>query len=429
MLECKICGLQSNNLAKHITKTHNMTTAEYKKIYSVSIVVYITPETRKKAQQTKKLNGKYISPFNILYWINKGLTEDEAKYEISIRRPSNLNYWINKGLTEDEARIKLYNLSVSGSDLDLLIEKHGIERGTSLYEERMGNKRKQTPRCTEYWLSKGFTAEEAKIQISKIQNNTSLEKFVEKYGDVEGVQRRDELTKKWLNTLDSKSQEEKCRINKLKDRTSIKHVKENYGDDWINIYLQRNFSYHKNSYHYDLIKDCIHHCQNLDDFIQYCVKNISIIKDLKILLKNILIREIYNITELNVDYIFKDIASQLEIDDMQSGLFGTRITYKGILYKSQGEFQIAKYLEDFNINFSYDKIYPFQKTKWPRGIRYDFHITDINLYIELAGMIGMKSYDKQIQKKKIYCAKHSLFVYFSDNPNNIIDYINKRWQE
>jgi len=41
-------------------------------------------------------------------WIKKGFTEEEALFQIAIRRPTNKLYWIHKhGLSEDEAEKKV----------------------------------------------------------------------------------------------------------------------------------------------------------------------------------------------------------------------------------------------------------------------------------------------------------------------------------
>lgn len=65
----------------------------------------------------------------------------------------------------------------------------------------------------EYYLSKGYSEEEALKQLYNRQNTRSLEKYVEKYGEVEGKIRFKKTIDKWLKTLNSKSQDEKNLIN------------------------------------------------------------------------------------------------------------------------------------------------------------------------------------------------------------------------
>lgn len=67
-----------------------------------------------------------------------------------------------------------------------------------------------------YWLKKGFSEEEAKEKLKERQNTNSLEKFIERYGEVEGPKKWRERQQKWQTTLNSKPDEEKSRINKAK---------------------------------------------------------------------------------------------------------------------------------------------------------------------------------------------------------------------
>lgn len=68
----------------------------------------------------------------------------------------------------------------------------------------------------DYWLNKGLTEEEAKIALKERQTTFSLEKCIEKYGEIEGTKRWKERQDKWQNTLNSKSEEEKIKINMSK---------------------------------------------------------------------------------------------------------------------------------------------------------------------------------------------------------------------
>ena len=60
------------------------------------------------------------------------MTEEESKNEVSKRRPSNKQYWINKGLTEEEAK------NIGKKRVVLHAETHNA-RAISLYE-RLGYK-------------------------------------------------------------------------------------------------------------------------------------------------------------------------------------------------------------------------------------------------------------------------------------------------
>ena len=64
----------------------------------------------------------------------------------------------------------------------------------------MQDKTKQV-KCIEFWLAKGYNEEEAKQLISESQKTFSLEKCIEKYGEVEGVKRFEKRQEKWIKSL------------------------------------------------------------------------------------------------------------------------------------------------------------------------------------------------------------------------------------
>jgi G:T-mismatch repair DNA endonuclease (very short patch repair protein) len=68
----------------------------------------------------------------------------------------------------------------------------------------------------QYWMEKGHTEEEAKKIVSEKQVTFSKEKCIERYGEEEGLKVWQERQRKWMETLDSKSDEEKLEILKKK---------------------------------------------------------------------------------------------------------------------------------------------------------------------------------------------------------------------
>jgi hypothetical protein len=145
-----------------------------------------------------------MSVFSIKTWLNKGYTEEEAKYQISIRRPSNILYYINKGLSQEDARIALTEFSRKGP-------KKWLE--TTTKEER----KKSRNSCVEYYLERGLSVEESEIARSDRQNTFSLEKCIDRFGEDEGVRVWRERQEKWQTTINSKSDEELSDINSRKN--------------------------------------------------------------------------------------------------------------------------------------------------------------------------------------------------------------------
>lgn len=86
----------------------------------------------------------------------------------------NKQYWINKGYTEDEAIEKVKEIQKSNSLKVKPENRKGCNKDTM--EKRMGKEktriffREKSILCEEYWLKRGYSKEEAKLEISKIQS-------------------------------------------------------------------------------------------------------------------------------------------------------------------------------------------------------------------------------------------------------------------
>lgn len=121
------------------------------------------------------------------------------------RRSRNcIEFWIKKGLTEEEAKIEVKRVMSDIHNKTSLKLKANPKKYASKY-----------PTKVEYYLSRGYSKEEAKIKISEIQNRFSLKSCIEKYGDI-GNRIFKERQMKWIDTLNSKTEEEKIEINRKK---------------------------------------------------------------------------------------------------------------------------------------------------------------------------------------------------------------------
>jgi len=162
-------------------------------------------------------------------------------------RPSQIKYWKNKGYSNKDAKIKIFN--------------YYSEKSKSFHNKRRKNNIEfLTVRQFKYWESRGLNLKDAQEQLRKIQDKRSSKYFIEKYGKIEGKRRFDQTTKKWLDTLNNKSEEEKLDILIRKTRRSkkysnisiylfdkiLKEVKEKY-----NIVFKKVFYKEKEWYIYD----------------------------------------------------------------------------------------------------------------------------------------------------------------------------------
>jgi len=145
-----------------------------------------------------------MSVFSKIFWMKKGYTEEEAKYQIAIRRPNNILYYIHRGYTEEEAK----------EQVGLRQAKGGKTRANLSLEE----KRKFTPRCVEFWINKGYDLEQAKTKVSEQQSTFSKKKCIEKYGEIEGLHIWKKRQETWQKTLSNKTNEEITEINIKKNR-------------------------------------------------------------------------------------------------------------------------------------------------------------------------------------------------------------------
>lgn len=137
-------------------------------------------------------NINYNNKENLLniqkYLINGGNIRD-------ITPDSNLcvKWWLARGWDENYAKQKISELQ----------SKNAL---------RYSNKRWQNPEQYKdinsnqigYWLKQGYSEEEAKEKVKERQQTFTLEKCIQKYGEIEGRKRFEERQKKWQNTLQTK---------------------------------------------------------------------------------------------------------------------------------------------------------------------------------------------------------------------------------
>jgi len=145
-----------------------------------------------------------MSAFSMKTWLNKGYSEEEAKYQIAIRRPNNVLYYINKGFSEADAK----------EQVKLRQAKGGAKRSKMTVKE----KRALTPRCVEFYLAKGFTQSQAEEQVALFQSTFSKEKCIERHGEIVGLEIFNARQEKWQASLNAKSQSEIDDINCRKNR-------------------------------------------------------------------------------------------------------------------------------------------------------------------------------------------------------------------
>lgn len=428
-LECQLCGFQSTNLCAHIARKHKMKILDYKLKFNVEKVLVYTPEQKQSRidKQKSKPYDKTKSVYCIEHWIIKGFTEEEANYQISIRRPTNIVYWINKGFSEHDAIEKVKDFARKGSTLESMIQIYGADLGKEKWNDRVKKQRKKCDRCIEFWLEKGFNEDEANEHVKNRQSTRSYSKAIEKFGLEEGIRKTQEINKKWQDSLNSKSDEEKAEINLRKDNSSLEYLKITYPEDYIERYIRKMLFPYRNGKDsiYEQIRYIVDNIYTLNDLIKYVSESFSNIRNIKRIISNKIIVDIFEIR--NVEEILNRVYEVMDFKNRDCGLYGNRTFFNGHILLSDIELEIAKFLVDNSIEYDYGKLYPFANSR--RRHCYDFYIKAINLYVEYAGMKNTEFYDKRLEYKIKKCHENGLSILASNNILEIKNSILQRLNE
>ena len=233
---CIICNKKTLLIKNHLKNTHSMKLEEYLDKYPNEVSIYNT------FFENNKQNRKGNSPNSINFYLKKGFDIDAAKIELEKHRkelpfsnrkdckPSQIKYWMKLGFTEDESiyKVKLFNTN----NLQTLIIKYGIEKGTFLYNKFVSSlkDRKETeinnimmndmiiyeeaeivynnkksncsPRTIEYWVNKGYDISDATNKVSEYQDNNSINSIMLKHNISfdEAVEKQNGIINKILKT-------------------------------------------------------------------------------------------------------------------------------------------------------------------------------------------------------------------------------------
>lgn len=142
---CKICGMVSHDIIAHLTRTHKVKIPEYTMKYnspvrSDSYLKYQSERIKGDKNPGYQHGGKF-SPFSDKF---VGKTETSKKDATEKAHQSRLDnnsyvtktsYWISRGYTEDEAKELISERQVTFS-LEICIKKHGEEKGRRVWVER-----------------------------------------------------------------------------------------------------------------------------------------------------------------------------------------------------------------------------------------------------------------------------------------------------
>lgn len=99
--------------------------------------------------------------------------------------PNTLDFWVNKGYSEEEARDQVKKVQKSRS-----ARSPSAQPGATGYTNRSIN----------YWIKKGYSEEDAKVKLRESQVKNGLEYYIKRFGEKEGTLRYNARLEKWLSS-------------------------------------------------------------------------------------------------------------------------------------------------------------------------------------------------------------------------------------
>jgi len=322
---------------------------------------------------------------------------DLSLFEIYCKNKQEALYYYQKYVeNKTNTFSKMTGKAKDSRSLEFHKSKYGNEAGSKLFEEKKdtGFYRKQSRRCIEYYLERGYTKSEGNEIIKEIQSVGRKDKFIERYGEKEGVRKWEDRQQKWIKSLyDDKSELEISEMHRK--RNPIIAYKES-GDDVETIIEKLNN--HKRWHGNKLIA-------NFDDLILkiktdnrlYDGMHINEIPD-DYYPSQFFLFDIYD----NIEFLrkFVDIVN-FDEQYKKRGRAYTKFVEEGYL-RSSSEIYFYDLLKERDIKFSLDKKYPHETN--PGSLRYDFYLEEYDMYIEISTY-----YDKCEQIRKVIDEKVSLF--------------------
>lgn len=431
-------------------------------------------EALKKRTPVKKLPEE--SPMNINFWINKGLNETDAEFQIKSQRKLNKEYWIKRGFLENDAIEKSRQFQIESSKKLQRKLKNDL-----IFREKFTSKLTNN---INYWLNLGFSESDAIIKLSERQSTFSLKKCQAKYGDEVGKEVWLKRQEKWKNSL-SLSDYNGC---DRKDSKTIDFFKKKYGTEWIEPYLcdmsfkdkdevlyltsfkdykemittlindkfnlgdisyllkykilEEVYSVSKSEMIEYLIDNCDHYNKTpeyylkkyesswVDKFIQdnyfrnkeeikYLLSFENYQELIKYMVKEYRIVDIINYMKGKlISYYYKTNYKEMfnyfsSLDSTIKSKFGRMRYFNNHICRSDGEYMIAKFLVDNYIEYEYEKKYKNSLK------RCDFYLTNYDFYIEYTGMYNIESCKMKYNIKEKFCSEHNLNFIFSNKIEEI----------
>jgi hypothetical protein len=125
------------------------------------------------------------------------------------------DFWLKRGFSEEESlnKIKIINDNIHKKTSDK--RKNNPELYKGLY-----------PNQLDYWLKKGFTKEESKEKRKERQSTFTLEKCIDRHGEIEGLRIWNDRQEKWSKKIE----------DKYKNGDFVKFRNDNYSEPELELF-------------------------------------------------------------------------------------------------------------------------------------------------------------------------------------------------
>lgn len=127
---------------------------------------------RQKRQHGLDMNGRRI--YDLQYWTDRGFSEEEGRIKITEQAKKSsrrcVEYWMDKGFSLEESIQKVSEFQ-NNNTIDKFIERFGEDEGTIRYESWKYGLKLKSVRSYLYWMSLGYSEKESIQKVSEIQSN------------------------------------------------------------------------------------------------------------------------------------------------------------------------------------------------------------------------------------------------------------------
>lgn len=232
MYKCKFCEKECIDLGilqTHLKRKHKLSNEEIEEYY---IKYYkkdgegIDPITGGKTEfigmkrgykKFEKNNPKKFATNTIEHYMINGLSFEDAKKRVEYTNNKSSEYLKSDWKKHKElgttrggwSKKHFLELGYSDIEAELEVKKRAEQREKKMCQHRKhakitGKYKLYSPTCIEYYLNKGLSEDDAKKELKKRQATNTIENYIKKYGEIDGVIKFKERNHNWSLEMERK---------------------------------------------------------------------------------------------------------------------------------------------------------------------------------------------------------------------------------